>query len=134
MDSRDSPWRLKAHSEFDLLVVWATLLSIGFALTANDFIQVLIVVSDAMLLGLATITLGAQSWSELSAKLLVAVPILAPLRVAGATALEASGAPRSVSSSRARSIIKGTLLSAPLVLVLIALLGSADPIIRWSAE
>src|SRR5207253_547585 len=38
-----------------ILVVWATLLSIGFALTANDFIQVLIVVRDAMLLGLAKI-------------------------------------------------------------------------------
>ncbi len=117
-----------------ILVVWATVLSSGFALTDNDFIKVFIVLSDAMLLGLATITLGARSWSELSAKLLVAVPFLAPLRVTAATWFEAAGAPRSVSSPRARSIIKGTLLSAPLVIVLIVLLGSADPVIRWSTD
>jgi len=117
-----------------ILVVWATVLSSGFALTDNDFLKFFIVVSDAMLLGLATITLGARNWSELSAKLLVAVPFLAPLRVAAATWFESAGAPRSVSSPRARSIIKGTLLSAPLVVVLIALLGSADPVIRWSTD
>src|SRR6476659_10379247 len=51
-----------------VLTAWATLLSIAFAITSNDFLPFLIVLSDAMLLGLATITLGAQSWSELSAK------------------------------------------------------------------
>lgn len=117
-----------------VLVSWATLLSLGFALTANNFFQFLIVLSDAMLLGLATITLGAEKWSELSAKLLVAVPFLAPFRVVAATGYEAAGAPRSVSSPRSRAIIKGTLLSVPLVLVLIALLGSADPVIRWSTD
>jgi uncharacterized protein DUF4153 len=117
-----------------ILLTWATLLSVGFALTDSEFFKVLIVLSDAMLLGLATITLGAASWSELSAKLLVAVPFLAPFRVIGATIYEAADAPRSVSSPRARSIIKGTLLSAPLVIVLIVLLGSADPVIRWSTD
>jgi hypothetical protein len=62
------------------------------------------------------------------------VPFLAPIRVAGATPYEASQAPRSASSSRSRAIIKGSLLSVPLVLVLIALLASADPIIRWSTD
>src|SRR5256714_3356652 len=117
-----------------ILLAWASVLSVGFALTANELLHVLIVASDAMLLGLATITLGAQNWSELSAKLLVAVPFLAPLRVIGGTAYEAGDASRTISSPRARSILKGTLLSAPLVLVLIALLGSADPVIRWGTE
>lgn len=117
-----------------ILLAWATVLALGFALTDNDFFHFLIVLSDAMLLGLATITLGATSWNELSAKLLVAVPFLAPLRVIGATAYEAADAPHSISSPRARSIIKGTLLSAPLAVVLIALLGSADPVIRWGTD
>jgi len=117
-----------------ILVVWATVLSSGLGLTDSDFLKFFIIVSDAMLLGLATITLGARSWSELSAKLLVAVPFLAPLRVAAATWFESAGAPRSVSSPRARSIIKGALLSAPLVVVLIALLSSADPVIRWTTD
>lgn len=114
-----------------VLLAWAIVLSAGFALTANDFLHFLIVLSDAMLLGLAVITLGAGNWSELSAKLLVAVPFLAPYRVVGATAYEAAGAPRSASSPRSRAIIKGALLSLPLVIVLIALLGNADPVIRW---
>ncbi len=117
-----------------VLVAWATLLSVGFALTANEFFYLLIVLSDAMLLGLATITLGAEKWSDLSAKLLVAVPFLAPFRVVAAAAYEVADAPRSVSSPRSRSLIKGALLSVPLVLVLVALLGSADPVIRWSAD
>ena len=117
-----------------VLLAWAVVLSIGFALTANDFLHFLILLSDAMLLGLAVITLGAENWSDLSAKLLVAIPFLAPYRVVGATAYEAAGAPRSPSSPRSRAIIKGALLSLPLVVVLIALLGNADPVIRWSTD
>src|SRR5437588_5190048 len=43
-----------------VLVSWATLLSVGFALTDNDFFHFLIIISDAMLLGLATVTLGVE--------------------------------------------------------------------------
>jgi len=117
-----------------ILLTWAFVLSVGFALTDNDFLHFLIVISDAMLLGLATITLGAKNWSELSAKLLVAVPFLAPARVAGATGHDAGDALRSISSPRARAIVRGSLLSVPLVLVLVVLLASADPIIRWSTK
>ena len=117
-----------------VLLTWATLLSFGLALRANEPIQVLVVLSDAMLLGLAVIAVGSASWSALSAKLLAAVPFLAPFRVWRATAYEAAGAPRSTSSPRARSIIKGALLSAPLVFILIALLGNADPVIRWGTD
>ena len=117
-----------------VLVAWATVLSLGFALSDKEFFRALIVASDAMLLGLATITLGAEKWSDLSAKLLVAVPFLAPFRVATTSAREVADAPNSVSSPRSRSIIKGALLSVPLVIVLVALLGSADPVIRWTTD
>ena len=117
-----------------VLVAWATVLSLGFALADNNLVRAPIVMSDAMLLGLATITLGAEKWSDLSAKLLVAVPFLAPFRVVTTTAYEVADAPSSVSSSRSRSILKGALLSIPLVIVLVALLGSADPVIRWSTD
>ncbi|MDP9205355.1 MAG: DUF4173 domain-containing protein [Gemmatimonadota bacterium] len=117
-----------------VLVAWATALSLGFALTDKEGFYGLIVASDAMLLGLATITLGAERWSDLSAKLLVAVPFLAPARVVATTGRELADAPSSVSSPRSRSLIKGALLSVPLVIVLVALLGSADPVIRWSTD
>jgi hypothetical protein len=117
-----------------VLLTWATLLSFGFALSDNDFIHFLVVLSDAMLLGLAIISIGSESWSALSAKLLLAVPFLAPFRVWRATAYQAADAPRSTASPRSRALIKGTLLSAPLVIVLIVLLGSADPVIRWGTD
>jgi len=117
-----------------VLVAWATVLSLGFALTDKEGFYGLIVASDAMLLGLATITLGAERWSDLSAKLLVAVPFLASFRVVTTAAREVADAPNSVSSPRSRSIIKGALLSVPLVIVLVALLGNADPVLRWTTE
>ena len=117
-----------------VLCAWATLLGIGFALTANDPLQFLSVLSVAMLLGLATITLGAENWSELSVKLLAAVPFLAPFRVIGASARAAAEAPGIVSSPRSRSIIKGAVLSVPLVVILIALLGNADAFVNLGID
>ena len=117
-----------------ILLAWATLLSISFAIISNEFLHLLVVLSDAMLLGLAMISIGAESWQALSAKLLAAVPFLAPFRVWRAAANEVADAPKSVSSPRSRAIIKGVVLSAPLVIVLIALLGNADPVIRWATD
>ena len=126
--------RKKIEAPLVVLVTWATLLSFAFALSDNDFIHVLAFLSDAMLLGLAIISIGSESWSALSAKLLLAVPFLAPFRVWRATAYQAADAPRFTSSPRSRSLIKGTLLSAPLIIVLIVLLGSADPVIQWGTD
>ena len=130
--------RIAGHKRIELpltiLLAWATLLSLGLAVTGNGFIHFLIIISDAMLLGLAVITVGSEYWSSLSAKLLAAVPILAPFRVWRATAYEAADAPRPISSPRARSLIRGALLSVPLVVILIVLLGNADPVIRWTTE
>lgn len=117
-----------------ILLCWATLLSLSFAVTANEFLHFLVVLSDAMLLGLAVISIGAESWQALSAKLLAAVPFVAPFRVWRASANQIADAPRSVSSPRSRAIIKGAVLSVPLVIVLIALLGNADPVIRWGTD
>ena len=114
-----------------ILCTWATVLSIGFALTTSPPFPGFIVLADAMLLGLAVVTLGAERWSELSARLLAAVPFLAPIRVVGTTAQEVAEAPRSVSSPRSRALLRGGLLTVPLVVVLFALLASADPIISW---
>jgi Domain of unknown function (DUF4173) len=113
-----------------ILCIWATCIGVGFALTANEPLQVLSVLSVAMLLGLATITLGAETWNELSASLLASVPFLAPFRVLGSTTREALDAPGAVSSPRSRAFIKGTVLSVPLVVVLVLLLGSADAVIN----
>lgn len=117
-----------------ILLGWATVLACGLAATDNGFIQFLIIISDAMLLGLAVIVTGTSSWSSLSAKLLPAVPFLAPLKVGVASAREVAASPRSMSSPRARSIVRGLLLTLPIVIALIALLRNADPVIAWTAD
>ncbi len=117
-----------------ILLAWATLLACAAAITANEFILVLVFISDAMLLGLAVIITGAERWGSLSAKLLPTIPFLAPLRVLPATFREAASAPRTLSSPRARSVLKGLLLTLPIVIVLVALLRNADPVIAWIAD
>jgi hypothetical protein len=123
----------KVEVPLAILLTWATLLSLGFAVSDNES-RLFIVLSDAMLLGLAIISMGSISWGALSAKLLATVPFLAPFRVWRASAYQGADAPRATSSSKSRSLIKGALFSAPLIIVLFVLLGNADPIIRWGTD
>jgi len=85
-----------------------------------------------MLLGLAVIVTGIRAWSSLSFWLLPRVPILAPLRVLTATVHEAATAPRAVSSTRAQPVLRGLLITVPLIVILVALLRNADPTFAWA--
>jgi hypothetical protein len=131
-----SRWIYRRRIELPLgvLLGWATLLSLRFALHGEGFADLLSLMSIAMLLGLAVITIGTESWAQLSAKLLTVVPGLAPFRVWRASIHQVADARRPGSSPRSRSLVTGALLSAPLVILLIVLLGSADPVIRWGAD
>ncbi len=115
-----------------ILVAWATLIASATAFTANEFKHVLVFLSVGMLLGLAMIVTGTRAWSSLSFWLLPRVPILAPLRVWTATVREAATAPRAVSSTRAQPVLRGLLLTVPLVVILVALLRNADPTLAWA--
>lgn len=117
-----------------ILLGWAIVLAFGFAATDNEFIHVLIVASDAMLLGLAVIVTGTRSWGSLSASTLPMVPFLAPARVLTASAREIGTVPARISSPRSRGIVRGLLITLPIVVLLIALLQNADPIIAWAVE
>jgi hypothetical protein len=123
----------RVEAPLAILLGWATLLSLRFALHTSE-LNGLVVLSDAMLLGLAVITIGAPAWRQLSAKLIAVVPLLAPFRVWRASVQQVADAPRSVHSPRSRSLIRGALLSAPLVILLFVLLGNADPVIRWGTD
>jgi hypothetical protein len=115
-----------------ILLAWAAVLASVVAITSNEFIQVLVILSDAMLLGLAVVVTGTEAWRSLSAQLLPTVPFLAPFRVGTAAFREAAGAPRAVSSPRARPIVRGLLLTIPILIALVALLRNADPVIAWT--
>lgn len=127
-------YRGRIEAPLVILLGWATLLSLHFAFRAAGFVNLLVVLSDAMLLGLAIVSMGSESWRSLSARLLAVVPFVAPFRVWRATITEVADTPRSVSSPRSRSLVRGALLSAPLVILLIVLLGSADPVIQWATD
>ena len=115
-----------------ILVAWAMLLASAAAFTANEFKHVLVFLSVGMLFGLAVIITGTRAWSSLSFWLLPTVPVLAPLRVWTATVREAATAPRAVSSTRAQPVLRGLLLTVPLVFILVALLRNADPTFAWA--
>ncbi|MBC7788854.1 MAG: DUF4173 domain-containing protein [Anaerolineae bacterium] len=115
-----------------ILVAWAIVLASAPAFTANEFKHFLVFLSVGMLLGLAVIVTGTRAWSSLSFWLLPRVPILAPLRVWTATVKEAATAPRAVSSTRAQPVLRGLLLTVPLVIILVALLRNADPTFAWA--
>jgi hypothetical protein len=117
-----------------ILLGWATLLAFGLAVTGNDFIQFLIIISDAMLLGLAVIVTGTDRWGTLSAKLLAVVPFLAPFRVLLGSAREGVSAPRIDSSPRTKAVVKGVLLTLPIAIALVALLRYADPVFAWTSD
>jgi hypothetical protein len=117
-----------------ILLGWSIVLAVAFALTTNGFIQLLIIASNLMLLGLAVLVTGTDSWRSLSAKLLPTVPFLAPIRVWMATLREVADVPRSTSSPRMRSVVRGLLITVPIVIVLVTLLRSADPVLGWITE
>ena len=87
----------RAERPLLILLGWATLLSLRFALLDSD-LNFFVVLSDAMLLGLAVITIAAPNWGQLSAKLLAVVPFLGPFRVWRASLQQAADTPRSVSN------------------------------------
>jgi hypothetical protein len=122
---------LKIGPPLYILFGWATLLAFALAITDNGPIQSLVIISDAMLLGLAIVVIGVDRWRSLSVELLPVVPFLAVFRVWLASLREAVEAPKSTSSQRARPIIKGVLILVPIVFVLLALLRNADPVISW---
>jgi hypothetical protein len=126
--------RKRVETPLLVLLAWATLLSFGLAVTDAAPFRAFVVMSDAMLLGLAVLSIGAESWGALSARFLLAVPFLAPARVWGASAREVADSPKSISSPRARAIVRGAILSAPVIIILFVLLGDADPVIRWGTD
>ena len=117
-----------------ILLAWATTLAVAVAITANEFVRFLVILSDAMLLGLAVVVIGTERWRSLSAKLLPATPFVASFRVLQATLREGATVPRTVSSPRARTITRGLLITVPIVIVLLALLRNADPVLAWLVD
>ena len=121
----------RAERPLLLLLGWASLLALSPAVTTAENVRVLTIMSDAMLLGLAVVTIGADRWGSISASVLPTVPFLAPLRVWYSTLKETVSVPARLSSLRSRPGARGLLLSIPIAIVLLALLRNADPVIGW---
>jgi hypothetical protein len=114
-----------------ILLGWAGVLALSTSITTADNIHVLTIASDAMLLGLAIVVIGAERWRSLSVGVLPTVPFLAPLRVWSASLTETIAIPARLSALRSRPVARGIIISLPIALVLLALLKDADPVIGW---
>lgn len=122
---------LRITTPIIILFGWATVLACSAAITAKEPIHALVVMSVMMLMGLAIVAIGVDRWRTLSVKLLPAVPFVAVFRVWLASLREAVAAPKSTSSQRARPVVIGLVIAVPIVIVLLALLRNADPVISW---
>ena len=126
--------RLPLEKPTLILLGWATLLGFVPTITATESIRVLVVLSIAMLLGLAVIVIGADRWRSLSAKLLPTIPFLAPFRVLKATLHEGATVPAAIASPKARTTTRGLLITVPVVIILVVLLRNADPTLAWLVD
>src|SRR3954463_8958657 len=62
--------RLPLGRPVTILLAWATVLSLAVAITDNDALKTLVILNDAMLLGLAVLVTGSSQWRSLSVRLI----------------------------------------------------------------
>jgi len=108
--------------------IGAVVIAFGSAITGDEFINFLSVLSVIVLLAFAMLLSPDPRLKRITAAFFIASPI-----VAFATALlqalqRASSALQLVRSHRARSVVRGTLITIPVIIVFALLLSNADPI------
>ncbi|MBA2687234.1 MAG: DUF4173 domain-containing protein [Gemmatimonadaceae bacterium] len=111
-----------------VLLSWATLLAFAASVTAVDVHAPLIIATVAILLGLAVTTLD-DSALGITLPSVVQVPFTAVTRVGKQSGSEFVALPANARGLRGQPGLRGVLLSVPVVLILVALLSKADPIL-----
>lgn len=110
-----------------MLLGWAAVIAFAQTVTGVEPHSPLIIGTVAILLGLAVVTLDDRA-SGITLQSVAQVPFAAVGRVAKAASIEALALPARISGLRDRPVLRGTLFAIPIVLILIVLLSSADPI------
>ena len=107
---------------------WAVVLSFGTAITTDEFRTAILVVATLILLGIALATAGDVSLDVLRPLVALLAPFAALSLVLRGLASEADGSVRTARSPAAMSFVRTTVITVPVVLLLILLLAEADPI------
>jgi two-component system sensor histidine kinase BaeS len=107
---------------------WAVVLAFGTAITSDGFRIGVLVLATVLLLAIALATAGDRSIDALRPLVALQAPFSALGVVFSGLATEASGSARTARSPAVSSLVRTTLITLPLVILLIFLLAEADPI------
>lgn len=107
---------------------WAVVLAFGTAITTDDFRIAVLVIATLVLLAVALATAGDVSLDVLRPLVALLAPFAALSVVFTGLAREADGSVRTARSPAVMSLVRTTVITVPVVLLLILLLAEADPI------
>jgi hypothetical protein len=105
----------------------AVVLAFGASITSDEFIQALICLSVILFLALSMLLAGNPRLSRITATFTIPAPIVAFATAIVESVKRAVGALHLVRSERARSVLRGIVITAPVVIVFALLLAGADP-------
>jgi hypothetical protein len=105
----------------------AVVISGAAPITANPFIHFLIFAVGMLLLGMAMLLSAAPLVRRITAGFTIAAPVMAITNALVSAVRRTSDASTLVGSSRARAIIRGLVITLPVLIVFSLLLASADP-------
>ena len=107
---------------------WAIVLAFGTAITTDDFRVVILVIATLVFLAIALATAGDLSLDVLRPLVAVKAPLAALALVFAGLGAEADGSARAARSPGVMSLVRTTVITVPIVLLLILLLAEADPV------
>jgi hypothetical protein len=105
----------------------AVIISGAAPITANPFIHFLIFAIGMLLLGMAMLLSAAPLVRRITAGFTIAAPVMAITNALVSAVRRTSDASTLVGSSRARAVIRGLVITLPVLIVFSLLLASADP-------
>src|SRR5688572_48520 len=105
----------------------AVIISGAASITANPFIHFLIFAIGMLLLGMAMLLSAAPLLRRITGGFTVAAPVMAITNAIVSAVRRTSDASALVGSPRARAVIRGLVITLPVLVVFSLLLASADP-------
>jgi len=132
-------WTLLAAAGFllflrtpDARTIWMTsgtavVIAFAASITANPFIHVLTVLSVILLLGLSMLLSPNPAIRRITAAFAIPAPVIAFVTAITESVTRGVEALHLVRSERARSILRGVLITAPVIVIFALLLSVADP-------
>jgi two-component system sensor histidine kinase BaeS len=107
---------------------WAIVIALGTTVTADDARIAVLMLASLVLLAIALVSAGQRSLDVLHIRTAFLAPFLAIALTLHGLIAELTGSTRVARSPRTAAITRSALITLPIVVVLILLLGEADPL------